>query len=61
MGMQGELVDHIVVVIIFMAITMIGGTIFIGILFTQPLATLFLLSTYDEKCNGSAPPTPARR
>ena len=58
MGMHGELVDHIVVVIIFMAITMIGGTVFIGILFTQPLATLFLLSTYEEKCGASAPPAP---
>jgi uncharacterized membrane protein len=60
MGMHGELVDHIVVVIIFMAITMIGGTVFIGVLFTQPLATLFLLSTYEEKCSGSAPPAPTQ-
>jgi len=49
MGRQGDLVDHVVVVIIFTAITMIGGTVFIGVLFTQPLATLFLLSTYEEK------------
>jgi membrane-anchored glycerophosphoryl diester phosphodiesterase (GDPDase) len=56
MSMRGPIVDHIVVVIIFLAITAIGGSIFIGVLFTQPLATLFLLSTYEEKL-GVTPPT----
>lgn len=55
MSMRGPIVDHIVVVIIYMAITTIGGSVFIGVLFTQPLATLFLLSTYEEKL-GVAPP-----
>jgi membrane-anchored glycerophosphoryl diester phosphodiesterase (GDPDase) len=58
MGRRGELVDHVIVVIIFMAITVIGGSIFIGVLFTQPLATLFLLSTYEEKIGAIAPPAP---
>jgi hypothetical protein len=58
MARSGELVDHVVVVIIFMAISMIGGTIFIGVLFTQPLATLFMLSTYEEKIAASPPPAP---
>ena len=58
MGRGGTLIDHVVVVIIFMAITMIGGTVFIGVLFTQPLATLFLLSTYEEKINTPSPPAP---
>lgn len=58
MGRRGELVDHVVVVIIFMAITVIGGTVFIGVLFTQPLATLFLLSPYEEKINTASPPAP---
>jgi uncharacterized membrane protein len=58
MSRRGELVDHVVVVIIFMAITMIGGTVFVGVLFTQPLATLFLLSTYEEKINATPPPAP---
>jgi hypothetical protein len=60
MGRRGELVDHVVVVIIFMAITMIGGTVFIGVLFTQPLATLFLLSTYEEKLAVTPPPAPTQ-
>jgi hypothetical protein len=58
MGRHGEIVDHVVVVILFMAISMIGGTVFIGVLFTQPLATLFLLSTYEEKHKLSPPPSP---
>lgn len=58
MSRRGEIVDHVVVVIIFMAITMIGGTVFIGILFTQPLATLFLLSTYEERNRATPPPAP---
>jgi uncharacterized membrane protein len=58
MSRRGELVDHVVVVIIFLAITTIGGTVFIGVLFTQPLASLFLLSTYEEKINASPPPAP---
>jgi uncharacterized membrane protein len=59
MARNGELVDHVVVVIIFMAISMIGGTVFIGVLFTQPLATLFMLSTYEEKIN-APPPAPTQ-
>ncbi len=56
MGKRGAIVDHVIVVIIFMAITMIGGMVFIGVLFTQPLATLFLLSTYEEKIKVTTPP-----
>lgn len=57
MAKRGSLADHLVVVVIFMALTMLGGTIFIGVLFTQPLATLFLLSTYEEK-TGTQPIVP---
>ena len=46
---QGSLSDHFVVVVIYVAITTIGSSVFIGSLFTQPLATVFLLSVYDEK------------
>ena len=58
MSMRGPIVDHIVVVIIFLAITTIGGSVFIGTLFTQPLATLFLLSTYEEKLGVTPPAAP---
>ncbi|WP_319525343.1 hypothetical protein [uncultured Desulfosarcina sp.] len=58
MGRRGDLVDHVVVVVIFIAISAIGSSVFIGVLFTQPLATLFLLSTYEEKLAGRVPPAP---
>lgn len=60
MARRADLVDHVVVVIIFTAISMIGGTVFIGVLFTQPLATLFLLSTYEENIGSGAAPMPQR-
>ncbi|GAB6908269.1 conserved membrane hypothetical protein [Desulfosarcina cetonica] len=58
MARKGQLVDHVVIVIIYLAITTIGGSVFIGILFTQPLATLFLLSTYEEKMLSTPPAAP---
>jgi hypothetical protein len=60
MARRADLVDHVVVVVIFTAISMIGGTVFIGVLFTQPLATLFLLSTYEENIGGGAASMPQR-
>jgi len=49
LAFHGEVVDHIVVVLLFIGITAIGNSIFIGTLLTQPLATVFLLSVYQEK------------
>ena len=51
-----NLVDHIVVVILFIGISAIGSSVFIGSLFTQPLATIFLLSVY-ETLGKAAPAT----
>jgi hypothetical protein len=44
----GKLVDHILIFILFVGITAVGSSVFIGTLFTQPLATLFLMSMYNE-------------
>jgi hypothetical protein len=49
LAMQGAFVDHIVVIVLFLGINAVGSSVFIGSLFTQPLATLFLLSVYQEK------------
>ena len=51
-----KLVDHIVVFILFVGISAIGSSVFIGSLFTQPLATIFLLSVY-ETLGKAAPAT----
>lgn len=40
--------DHVIVFIIFFALTAIGGSSFIGFLLLQPFATLFLLSAYEK-------------
>lgn len=45
---QSRVSDHIIVFIIFSALTTIGGSSFIGFVFLQPLACLFLLSVYDS-------------
>lgn len=45
---KDRVVDHIIVCIIFSALTTIGGSSFIGFLFLQPFATLFLLSAYEQ-------------
>lgn len=52
MALDGVLVEHIVVVILFLGITAIGGSVFIGSLFTQPFATVFLMSVYLERTAG---------
>ena len=46
---DGSISEHLVVVVIYLGITAIGSSVFIGSLFTQPLATIFLLSVYNEK------------
>ncbi len=59
-----QLVDHMVVFILFVGISAIGSSVFIGSLFTQPLATLFLMSVYNKlgkpalKTPPEPPPSP---
>lgn len=51
-----HLMDHVIVAILYMGISAIGGSVFIGWVFTQPLATLFLMSVYEEHVAGATPP-----
>ena len=48
-SMKGPVADHCVMIILFLGILMIGNAVFIGALFTQPLATIFLLLIYNDK------------
>ncbi|MCF8062684.1 MAG: hypothetical protein K9M82_09230 [Deltaproteobacteria bacterium] len=41
--------DQIVVMVLYLGLSAVGGSVFIGWLFTQPFATVFLLSVYEEK------------
>lgn len=43
-----HITDHIIVFIIYSALITIGASSFIGFLFLQPFATLFLLSVYED-------------
>jgi hypothetical protein len=49
MTTKGNMVDNLAVFIIFIGLLALGGTTFIGSLFTQPFATIFLISVYEEK------------
>ncbi len=54
MAVRDNLAEHLVVAILFLAISGIGSSFLIGFLFTQPLATVFLLSVYDEKTSSTS-------
>jgi len=46
---NGEVMDHLVLVILYFGIMAIGSSIFIGSLFALPFANLLLLLVYEEK------------
>jgi membrane-anchored glycerophosphoryl diester phosphodiesterase (GDPDase) len=46
--------DQIVIMIVYVGLCSVGGSVFIGWLFTQPFATAFLLSVYEEKIKSPA-------
>jgi len=47
--MQGNMTDMVAVYIIFVGLLAIGSSVFIGFLLTQPFASVFLMSVYEEK------------
>lgn len=63
MATRDAIADHVVVVILFAGLLAIGSSIVIGTLFTQPFATVFVVSVYLERVakigsNHPAPPPP---
>lgn len=54
LAVKGQILDHVVVVVLYMGIIALGGSVFIGFLITCPLANVFLASVYNEK-TGAAP------
>jgi len=54
MAVKGQILDHVVVVVLYMGIIALGGSVFIGFLITCPLANVFLASVYNEK-TGAVP------
>jgi len=59
MAVKGNIADHIVVVILFIGLISIGSSVFIGTLFTQPFATILVLSVYIERVDGYGTIKPA--
>jgi hypothetical protein len=53
MAVQGSIVEHGAVVLITIGMLALGSSVFIGSLFTQPLATIFCLSVYSDKATSA--------
>ena len=51
LSLHGDKVDHMVAVLLYIVIISIGGSFFVGTLFTLPFATIFMLLVYAEKLN----------
>ncbi len=49
MSLRENVTDHVIVVVLFLGICWVGSFVVIGWLFTQPLATIFVLSVYEER------------
>ena len=49
MAAKEQILEHVIVVVLYLGILALGGTIFIGFLFACPLANVFLASIYNEK------------
>jgi hypothetical protein len=52
--------EHIVVAAIFVIVSAVGSSVMLGTLLTQPFATIFLLSVYEEKTAQAARNAPRK-
>ncbi len=57
MALKGDPMEHAIVVILFLGISWVGSFVVIGWLFTQPLATVFLVLVYQERISQMPPPS----
>lgn len=55
MTTQDNPVEHVIVLVIVWAVTAVSSPFLITALFTQPFATIFLVSVYEEKFSGRQP------
>jgi hypothetical protein len=61
MATQEPWTDQIIITALYLAILSLGGTVVVAVLFTQPLATMLVLSVYEErlrKKRGPSTPSP---
>lgn len=62
MAMRKPLADQVILMILYLALVSVGGSIAVAVLVTQPLATFLVLSVYEERLEGkqdaATPPPP---
>ncbi len=58
LALEKPVADHLVVVAIYVGLVSLGQSVILGILFSLPLATLFVLSVYEVKVKKALPSPP---
>lgn len=61
LAMEDPIVEHVAVVAIYIGITALGQVVPFGVIFTMPIATLFLLYAFEEKTAGEVTPAAAQK
>lgn len=52
MSTRAPISNQFILVVLYMVIVALGGSIAVAVLFTQPLATFLVLSVYEERLKG---------
>lgn len=52
MATREPLADQVILMILYLVLISVGGSIAVAVLFTQPLATFLVLSVYEERLRG---------
>ncbi|MBU0962042.1 MAG: hypothetical protein KKH60_10950 [Proteobacteria bacterium] len=52
MATREPLADQIILMVLYLVLLSVGGSIAVAVLFTQPLATFLVLSVYEERLQG---------
>jgi hypothetical protein len=52
MAVRDPLMDQIIVVVVYLALTSLGGSVPFGVVITQPFATLLILGAYEKRGGG---------
>ena len=58
MSTRAPISNQIILMVLYMVIIALGGSIAVTVLFTQPLATFLALSVYEERLKGEQRVTP---
>ena len=45
---QTDFFDHIIIIVIYSVVLVLGGSTLLGMIITMPLSTIFLLLAYDH-------------